>query len=537
MGSALRYALKFIAVTTAYVVAGKLGLDLAFQTRSVTAIWAPTGIALAALVLGGVRLWPAVALGALVTNAGTGVPPETVTLIAVGNTLEAVAGTRLLQRVGFRPNLQRVRDVLWLVSLAGILSTMIAATVGVAALLAGGQVDLEEAQVAWRTWWLGDMGGDVIAAPAILVAATARRSARPPGTLAEAVALLIAGTAVAVVVFVQPISLVYPVFPVLIWAALRFWQLGAAGYSLLVAVVAVAFTLGERGPFAAGVASPDERLLFAQTFVAVLAVTGLVLAAATRERRRAEEEMRELATTLQESLRPPALPEIPTIEAATYFRPAGAGEVVGGDFYDVFQVGSTSWGLSIGDVCGKGAGAAALTALARYTLRIAGARRRQPSHALATLNDVVRRERPRLDLCTAVYARLDLNGSPPMLTVASAGHPLPLRLRPDGHVEEVGATGMLLGVDSAPPLPEATVRLGPGETLIFYTDGLMDAYAPGRAVEVQELSGVLAPCAGRPPEAVVSAIERALLGRLETEPRDDIAIVVLRVSEAPGQPA
>src|SRR5262249_38950339 len=151
----------------------------------------------------------------------------------------------------------------------------------------------------------------------------------------EALALGLAVVGVSVFVFTQSASVVYAVFPLLIWAALRFWQPGAAGASLLLAAVAITFTANGEGPFAMD--GPDERLLLAQTFVAVLSIAALVLAAVTRERMRAEDAEREIAETLQQSLLPDAAPAIAGWEIETLYRAAGAAEVqVGGDFYDFF---------------------------------------------------------------------------------------------------------------------------------------------------------------------------------------------------------
>src|SRR3954469_82004 len=131
------YVAKVIALAAVYYGAAKLGLSLAFATPSVTAVWPPTGIALAALVLWDYRLWPGVALGAFLANVTTDVPVYTAAGIAVGNTLEAVVGAWLLDRVGFRPTLQRLRDIFALVVLAGLISTAVSATVGVASLSLG----------------------------------------------------------------------------------------------------------------------------------------------------------------------------------------------------------------------------------------------------------------------------------------------------------------------------------------------------------------------------------------------------------------
>jgi integral membrane sensor domain MASE1 len=516
-----------LAVAAVYVACGKLGLDLAFATGSVTAIWPPTGIALAALVLGGYRMWPAVALGALLTNVDTGVSAATVLGITVGNTLEALVGVYLLRRVAaFRPTLDRVRDVLSLVVFGAVISTMVSATIGVASLVIGDSLDFADFPSVWRTWWLGDMGGDLIVAPALLVAATHWPYNRAPGGPLEAVALALSLAGVSVLLFSLETTLVYLVFPFLIWAALRFWQPGAAAASLLIAAIAVTFTANDTGPFA--MSAPDERLLLAQTLVAVAGTTALVLAALTSEHVRAERTMRELAATLQESLLPARLPKLPRIECATYFRPAGEGHRVGGDFYDLFQAGHGDWALVVGDVCGKGPAAAALTALARYTLREAAESERLPSRVLASLNDAVLREHSEMAMCTAVYARLDVDGSLGM-TVSSGGHPLPLVLHTDGRVEQLGRPGTLLGVVPEPVLADEDIELRPGETVLFYTDGLIDAFAPRRVLEMTELKSLLRSSVGRTPAEIIDAIDQSLLDVLEAEPRDDIALVVLQV--------
>src|SRR4029079_543685 len=161
------------------------GLELAFASPSVTAIWPPTGIALAALVLGGRRLWPGVLLGAFLANVTTDVPVYTAAGIAVGNTLEAVIGAWLLERVDFRPSLPRLRDVFALVGLAAFLSTAVAATIGVASLSVGDSLS-GGALWACRVWWLGDAGGDLLVASLIFVLVTQWPYRDLPGSVAEA---------------------------------------------------------------------------------------------------------------------------------------------------------------------------------------------------------------------------------------------------------------------------------------------------------------------------------------------------------------
>jgi integral membrane sensor domain MASE1 len=156
-----------------YVGAAKLGIELSVAHGVITPVWAPTGISLAALVLFGLRFWPAVALGALVANATTGASVPEAAFIAVGNTLEAVVGAALLLRVGFRPALARVQDVFALVLLGAIASTTISATNGVTTLWISGSLSGADYGSEWLLWWLGDAMGDLVVAPLLLVWAAA----------------------------------------------------------------------------------------------------------------------------------------------------------------------------------------------------------------------------------------------------------------------------------------------------------------------------------------------------------------------------
>jgi integral membrane sensor domain MASE1 len=525
------YAAKVAAVAGAYWASAKLGLNLAFETPSVTAVWPPTGIALAALILGGFRLWPGVALGALLANSWTGIPLHSTLGITVGNTLEAVVGAYLLVRVAdFRPSLERVRDVIALVVLAGVVSTTVSATIGTTSLLAGDEIAGGDFGSVWRTWWLGDMGGDLVVAPAIMIAATHWPFRRPPGRLFEGAALLVLLGTLAALVFSQDeetrTAFPYQIFPLLIWAALRFWQLGAIVASLVLASVAIPLSEADLGPFAGD--SPDERLLLTQLFVGIAGITALVLAAVITERRRAEDAVVRIADTLQESLLPSGLPEIPGVEMAIDFRPAGEGQIVGGDFYDLFRATDGSWGIVVGDVKGKGARAAATTALARYTLRAAAEHERLPSRILALLNDAILRQSPG-ESCTIAYVRLEQNGAGAGLTLCVGGHPLPLVLRAGGAVEPVGRPGTPLGVLPQPELSDRSAHLAPGDTLVLYTDGLTEAHAPDLLLTESDLAAILGPCVGQSAPDIVARIEREIIGDLEVDPRDDLALLVLRV--------
>jgi PAS domain S-box-containing protein len=250
-------------------------------------------------------------------------------------------------------------------------------------------------------------------------------------------------------------------------------------------------------------------------------------AAVAIDNARLYEASKKIAHTLQASLLPPHLPEIPGADLAAVYRPAGRGLEVGGDFYDVFDVADDHWFLVIGDVCGKGTEAAAITALARWTVRAAAVRRRSPSAILRWLNEAMLRQGGER-FCTLACAHLDLSGDVPRLEVACGGHPAPVVLRAGGQVEEVGAPGTLLGLVPDPQLEDRATELHPGDTVIVYTDGLTEADAPARIWSEADVAATLAEATGRDASGVVEHLVGAALGGL-AEPRDDVAVLALRM--------
>ena len=336
---------------------------------------------------------------------------------------------------GFRPSLERAVDVLRLVLLGALISTAVSATIGTSSLLAGGEIDGEEFGSVWRTWWLGDMGGALVVAPALMVAFTHWPFRVAAGRVAEAVGLTALVTGTVLLAFTSELPITFALVPLPVVAAFRFGQPGAVLASLITAAIAIPLTQDGQGPFADY--SPDDRLLMAQLFVGVVSITTLIVAAVVTERRRAEESVRKVAETLQESLLPAGLPAIAGIQAAVEFRPAGDREIVGGDFYELVEGDDGSIGVAIGDALGKGAIAAADTALARYTLRAAALQESRPSRILGVLNEAIlghASDHP----CTVAYARLERHDGGASLTVSLGGHPKPLILRGDGTVEPIG---------------------------------------------------------------------------------------------------
>jgi signal transduction histidine kinase len=298
--------LLVLVIAAAYVITGKLGFTLAFVVEQVTAVWPPTGISLAALLLLGLRVWPGVALGAFFVNVFTDVPPAGALGIATGNTLEAVIGWYLLRRSGFGNGLERLSDVFKLLAIGAVLSAIVSATVGTASLCFSGLTNWSAYAHTWLTWWVGDGIAALVVTPLILAWATAPRRSFQTRTLAEAAVLLSAVTLAAVVVFYGEFGEAvsrnpFIIFPFLIWAPIRFGQQGATTLSLLVSGIAITATVQGSGPFV--VASAHESLLLLQAFMGVQAVTAMVLAAVLLERKHAEAMLSNLARELQRSNR------------------------------------------------------------------------------------------------------------------------------------------------------------------------------------------------------------------------------------------
>ena len=241
-----------------------------------------------------------------------------------------------------------------------------------------------------------------------------------------------------------------------------------------------------------------------------------------------------IARTLQQSLLPAEMPEIPGVEVTARYRAAGASDV-GGDFFDVFEAGDGGWAIAVGDVSGKGAGAAAITALARYTLRAAALYERTPSAVLRFLNAAMLRHELTERFCTVALAVLHEREAGATAVVTSGGHPLPFVVRAGGEVEPVGEPGTLIGVAPELSLSEQSVELEPGDQLVMYTDGVVESRRDGEMLGPEGLAAVLSECANLEPAETAERIERAAVVEADVEGRDDVAVLVVRArGEGPG---
>jgi signal transduction histidine kinase/integral membrane sensor domain MASE1 len=290
------FAGEVVALAALYAVAARAGLQLDAVSGFATLVWAPSGIALAALLIRGYRVWPAILLGAFVANILAGAPIPVAMGIAAGNTLEALAAAYVLQQIpGFRRSLDRLIDAFAFIIVAAALTTAISATIGVISLYVGGVVPSAGIGETWRAWWLGDAIGDLLVAPILLVWSVGKPNVSREGWL-EAATLGVCLIAASLVVFNPPagntssvFGEAYLFFPLFIWASVRFGQRGSVTTAFIVSAIAIWATVAGRGPF---VQTELYRSLFAlQTFMAVTAATFLVLGASVSERGAAAERL------------------------------------------------------------------------------------------------------------------------------------------------------------------------------------------------------------------------------------------------------
>jgi PAS domain S-box-containing protein len=638
---------SILAVAVTYVVFAKIGFMLAFATQQVTAVWPPAGIAVAALLLRGYRVWPGVLLGAFAANALTHEPLLTAALIGVGNTLGPLLGAFLLRRVGFDVALERVRDVVALVLFGSALAMTITATNGVVNLALAGIVSWSNFASVWSLWWTGDSMGVLLVAPLILTWSTFKPFDLKPVSVIEhlafGTALLVGGS----LEFMTRLPLSFSPFPFVIWSALRFRQRATALAIVAISTIAIVGTIHGLGPFTTG--SFDHRLLLLVTFMAVLGVTGLVLGAVTAERQLAQLQLQEaeqrfqivaeivpqmvwtadkrgsvewynqrwydytgqkqgealgagwqqtyhpddlprvlqewprwiaagkrfdfetrirrgdgkfrwflvraealrdasgrvtrwygtntdiddqkrvlqrttrVAETLQSAFLPGRLPVRPNLRFDALYLPAGREALVGGDWYDAFELPDGNIVVSIGDVVGHGLPAAVMAGRIKHAIFTLGLDGADPATILAKVDRMLHVRDA--TLATALVAIVDADLS--HMRYASAGHPAPIIATPSEPAQSLPAGGPPLGIGPL-DLQNHRVRMERDAVVVFYSDGITEF---NRDIEAAE--GALRRAVGAlVGDATVSnpaaAVQRAVMGSDKSS--DDAVIVILQLT-------
>ncbi|MGH3505917.1 MAG: SpoIIE family protein phosphatase [Nocardioidaceae bacterium] len=560
-----------VLVGVAYYLGARLGLSLSLVESNVTPLWPPTGVAVAAFLLVGRSMWPSVALAALAVNVPISVNLLAAATTAVGNTLAPFVAATLLLRVGFRRQLDSLRDALAIVFLGALASMLISATVGSLTLVVSDAVAADEFVSAWTVWWTGDAMGVLAVAPFLLsLPLLWERKDWSPVRWAEGAAILVIVAGVSIWAAVSELQVLFLVLPVLGWAAWRLQLRGAAPAALIASLVATWAAANERGPFERG--SLFEQMLTLQGFNACVALTSFILAAMVSERLRAAEALsgaaveledrvqrrtaelsaanarllqeiherseaqeqlireearaereHKVAETLQRSLLPDRLPDIPGVMLAARYVPASADVEVGGDWYDVVPLADGMIGLAIGDVAGHGLQAAATMGQLRMALRAYALQDPSPAAVMRGVHQLMA-QLPVPEMATLIYLVFD--PATQSVRFANAGHPPALVIGNGSTAYLADGLAPPVGVTADDQYVEVSEELPAGSTLLLYTDGLVER----RGVSIQDgLDRLMIEAAAHEDSDLEEMCDRllsVLVGHAQVA--DDVALVAMR---------
>lgn len=533
MKAAARTLVIPLVVAIAYVVGAELGFTLAFATKQVTAVWPPTGIALAALLIWGNRVWPGIWVGAFVSNAISSEPTFTAAAIATGNTVAPVLGAFLLRRfAAFAPALERVRDVVSLALLGAVLPMTLSATNGVVNLALAHIVPWKSFPSVWWVWWAGDSMGVLAVTPLLLAWATGGKRLsldwKRGFELAGLVVILVGTTWIS---FLSSFPLRFSVYPFIIWIALRFRQRETTFGLAIVCGIAIWATSHGMGPWTTG--SLDSRLLQLDSWVSVLILTGLLLAAVTAERRSARVELQGLLSqakrsidTLQTAFVPDKLPQRLGLQCDVIYIAAEREALIGGDWYDAFDLPDGRIAFSVGDVTGHGLEAAVIAARLRQGIFAAAFDSDDPAEILGKV-DRSTRSRDTAP-ATAVVGIISKDLS--TMTYASAGHPPPIIAGPNTPARSLAYGGVPFGVGLPILSHTHQVEVEPDAALLFYTDGLTEFKRNIVGAESAVLQAMTRLVGDPYIEHPASFIQRSVMG--SERPVDDTVLLVARFSIA-----
>jgi serine phosphatase RsbU (regulator of sigma subunit)/anti-sigma regulatory factor (Ser/Thr protein kinase) len=539
---------KAAGVAGVYFVAAKLSLRLALVGESVTPLWPPTGIALVGFLWFGPRIWPGVALAAFLVNLPISPSVWAAAGIAAGNTVAPILAQRLLEAAGFRRQLDRLRDALALVFLGALASMTVSATAGTASLVASDAPLKYDFASTWSVWWAGDAMGILAVAPFLLSLRPIHLSVPRRWLRVVEAAAVFAGIAVLSYSIHRTARPVWvAVFPLLGWAAWRFQQRGAGPAALIVILVATFAAAHDQGPFA-GTGLLDKMVML-QVFNAAVSFTSFFFAAVVAERERSEtarlelvdrerqmqaqlyERERRVAESLQRSLLPERLPDIPDVRAVARYVPAAEEVEVGGDWYDVISLPDGRLGLGVGDVAGHGVGAAAAMGQVRVAFRAFLLEGLPPAQILERLNRLLWELLPGA-MTTLVCAQLDPETT--NLIIARAGHPPPVVRGPAAAVRLVeGGLGPPLGVAPLSTYEEIRTQLPPGAAFILYTDGLVERRRESLDTGLRRLLDA----AAEAPDDLDFACDEIIARLLGVKGvADDVALLAIQTESFVGRP-
>lgn len=484
------YPAVLVLVLAGYVFAGLVGLAIPFTSGNISPVWPASGIAVAALIVFGYRVWPAIAVGAFLVNFFSPIPFVAALAIAAGNTAGALAGVWLLRTVtGFRGSLSSLRDVISLITFGAFCGPALSATVGSIALFVTSVNPWSGFNTAWLMWYLGDAVGVLIIAP-ILLAVAALKQLPEQREIVSFTCLLLGTLFSSLLIFDHNLGIqtgddlfAFAVFPFVMWGAIRFEAVGAASVTLLISVVVLSETANGFGPFAKSDSLHNAGLL--QTFLGVISISGMTLAAVNSERvqmisereaferkeaiRIAALEM-EIARKVQRKLLPQQAPPLVTFE---YDALTVQARSVGGDYFDYIDLGNNQVAFVVADISGKGICAALLMANLQGALRSQIPILTQDlPQSLQCVNRLFYESTELHSFATLFVGIYD--DMTRTLNYVNCGHNPPLVLRGE-NVIRLTATATVIGMFEKWECVREQIALIPGDMITFYTDGVIEA--------------------------------------------------------------
>lgn len=520
--------LTSLFVAAAYVAAAQFGFTFALATKQVTAVWPATGIALAALLLLGYRVWPGIWLGAFISNAFRAEPAWTAAAIATGNTLAPVLGTFLLRRFGFQNAIERVRDVLLLTVFGSATAMTVSAINGAICLALARIVPWSDLSSVCWLWWTGDAIGVLLVAPLLLTwISSVRDGTFAYGRTLELALLGVTLVGASWVSFLSSLPLRFSVYPFIVWTALRFRQRETATAIVVVAAIAIWATAHDLGPWGGPL---DLRLIQLDSWMAVFAFTALVLGGATAETRAARaalaamlEEAKHSIETLQTAFLPSSLPRRSGLRCDALYIPAEREALIGGDWYDAFELPDKRIVFSIGDVTGHGLEAAVAGARMRWSIFASAFDAEDPAEILSKVDGAAH---PTDAPATAMVAVMSADFS--KLSYAGAGHPPPILAGPHSPAHFLEYGGLPFGVGLPVAAETRTVALEPGAVILFYTDGLTEFARNIELAESAALQAVSHLVGDSEIDHPAAFVKRSVMG--SQPPSDDTLLLVAQVS-------
>jgi serine phosphatase RsbU (regulator of sigma subunit)/integral membrane sensor domain MASE1/anti-sigma regulatory factor (Ser/Thr protein kinase) len=575
-----------VLVAIAYYLGARLGLNLSLVAGNVTPLWPPTGIAVAAFLILGRSMWPAVAVAAFAINLPISAGILAALATAAGNTAAPLVAVLLLHHVGFRRQLDTQRDALAIVFLAALASMLLSALVGAGTLVVSGEILTSELPTAFAVWWTGDAMGVLVVAPFLLSIPLFWEQPRwTASRWLEAGAILVVTTATSIFAATSHLTILFLVLPVVGWASWRLQLRGAAPAALIASLVATWAAARMVGPFTR--MTLLEEMFTLQAFNACVALTSFLFASLVSQRMRAaadlaaaaaeleqrvadrtaelstlnerllreikerseaqeqlsQEEARarrehQIAETLQRSLLPERIPRMPGVALAARYVPATTDVQVGGDWYDIVQLRGGLIGLAIGDVAGHGLAAAATMGQLRMALRAYALQDPAPASVMRGVHQLAS-QLPIPEMATLLYLVYD--PATRRLRYTNAGHPPPLVVDADRSRYLRKALGPPIAVTADPTYTEATYDLPAGSTLLMFTDGLVERRGKsiwqGLARLRSEVEPAAVPVPEQDPADLDSLCDTLLASLLDRDHvADDVALVAMRPLSFVGGP-